>query len=268
MADVRGQLRQPKLGEMVAGVIRQRILDGEWRDGELLPNQDAIVAEFGVSRPSIREAMRILEAEGLITVRRGNVGGAVVHRPEARHVAYAIALVLESRGVTLDDVGVAMGQLEATSAGLCAARRDRARKVVPQLRRCNASAKKAIDEPMEFVRYTSEFHSSLVELSGNETMRVLAGSLESLWLVDVNQWAEKVSRSGSFPDRDHRLKNHEQHVQIVEAIADGDVPLAVRLTESHFDPARFHLRPEDAGRRVDASAMHGQGGPASPGLPA
>ncbi|HTF08928.1 MAG TPA: GntR family transcriptional regulator [Asanoa sp.] len=222
VADVRAQLRQPKLGEMVAGVIRQRILDGEWRDGQLLPNQDALVAEFRVSRPSIREAMRILEAEGLITVRRGNVGGAVVHRPEARHVAYAMAMVLESRGVTLDDVGVAMGQLEATSAGLCASRKDRARKVVPQLRRHNTAAEKAMDDPMAFVRATSDFHSSLVELCGNDTLR---------------------------------LQNHDQHLRITEAIADGDSAAAMRLTETHFDPARF-LRPEDASRRVDAAAMH------------
>jgi GntR family transcriptional repressor for pyruvate dehydrogenase complex len=255
VADVRAQLRQPKLGEMVAGVIRQRILDGEWRDGQLLPNQDALVAEFRVSRPSIREAMRILEAEGLITVRRGNVGGAVVHRPEARHVAYAMAMVLESRGVTLDDVGVAMGQLEATSAGLCASRKDRARKVVPQLRRHNTAAEKAMDDPMEFVRATSDFHSSLVELCGNDTLRLLAGSLESLWLVDVNSWAENATRNGSFPSRAHRLKNHDQHLRITEAIAEGDSAAAMRLTETHFDPARF-LRPEDAGRRVDAAAMH------------
>ena len=105
------------------------------------------------------------------------------------------------------------------------------------------------------------------ELSrGRLVWDMLAGSLESLWLVDVNAWAQKVASTGAFPDRDHRLKNHEQHVQIVEAIADGDAALAVSLAESHFDPARFHLGPGDAGRRVDASAMHTQGGNLSPGM--
>ena len=69
---------QHRIAETVAGELRDRILAGADR----LPTQDQLVTEFGVSYPSVREALRILETEGLVTVRRGSVGGAEVHRPD------------------------------------------------------------------------------------------------------------------------------------------------------------------------------------------
>lgn len=147
---ITAQFRQPKLAELVADALRQRILDGDLADGQLLPNQDSFVTEFGVSRPSMREALRILETEGLITVRRGNVGGAIVHRPQAKHVGYTLALVLESRKVAVNDVGSALRELEGTCAGLCARRVDRATEVVPALRAANLRSRESLDDWLEF----------------------------------------------------------------------------------------------------------------------
>jgi GntR family transcriptional repressor for pyruvate dehydrogenase complex len=249
------QLRQPKLAELVANVLRQRILNGELADGQLLPNQDSFVSEFGVSRPSMREALRILEAEGLITVRRGNVGGAVVHRPQAQHVAYTLALVLESRQASLDDVGEALRQLEGTCAGLCARREDRLQAVVPILRDSNARAEAALDDWLAYVRATSDFHNGLIECSGNDTLRLLVGSLESLWLTHVHSWAETTTEAGAVPDRAYRAKGLKTHEQLTDLIESGDVSGATALAESHFDPEQFYLTAADAGRRVDSSSM-------------
>ena len=84
----RAQLRQPRLADMVASVLRDRIVNGELGNGDLLPKQDELLEEFRISRPSLREALRILESEGLLTVRRGNVGGSVVEAPNAESSAY------------------------------------------------------------------------------------------------------------------------------------------------------------------------------------
>src|SRR6185437_7074718 len=62
----RRQFVQPRVAQMVADVLRTRIVDGELPDGSLLPKQDDLIDEFQVSRPSFREALRILESEGLI----------------------------------------------------------------------------------------------------------------------------------------------------------------------------------------------------------
>src|SRR6516164_11685002 len=132
-ADLKRQLRQPRLAELIAGVLRDRILSGELRDGDLLPKQEQLLEEFRVSKPSIREAQRILESEKLITVKRGNVGGAVVHHPSSQNSAYLLALVLEGRGVTIADVPTAREKLEPVCASLCAARSDRRVTLVPAL---------------------------------------------------------------------------------------------------------------------------------------
>ena len=116
-----------RLAEQVADQLRRRILLGELADGSILPKEDELLREFPVSKPSLREAMRILEAEGLLRVRRGKLGGAVVRRPNAANVAYTIGLVLGSQEVSLSDVGGALMQMEPACAALCAERADRER---------------------------------------------------------------------------------------------------------------------------------------------
>jgi DNA-binding FadR family transcriptional regulator len=260
-------LHQPRVAELVADVLRQRILDGELGDGDLLPNQESLLAEFGVSRPSLREAMRILEAEGLITVNRGNVGGAIVHRPDSRHAAYTMALILQTRAVPIDDVGSALKQLEGTCAGLCAARPDRELEVVPLLEACNRRAGAAIDDELEYVKATAEFHATLVGQCGSQTLQLIVGSVETLWLSHVQDWAELTTRDGTFPDRDYRLRGLQIHEQITALIRAGQVSEVTRLAEEHVDPQQFHSTIFDGNRRVLASTMRSPGritGPISP----
>lgn len=260
-------LHQPRVAELVADALRQRVLDGDLGDGDLLPNQEVLLAEFGVSRPSLREAMRILEAEGLITVNRGNVGGAVVHRPDSRHAAYTMALILQTRAVPIDDVGSALKQLEGTCAGLCAARPDRDVEVVPVLRECNRRAKAAIDDELAYVQATADFHANLVSLCGSQTLQLIVGSVETLWLSHVQEWAESTTRAGTFPDRTYRLNGLAIHEQITALISAGDISKVTRLAEEHVDPRQFHSAVMDGNRRVMASTMRSPGRTASPVTP-
>ena len=114
--------RQPRRAEVVADNLRDRILRGEFEDGSDLPKQEELFDDFGVSMPSIREAMRILETEGLITVRRGNRGGAVVHRPQSRTAAYMFGLRAAVGGVPVADLALAMRHLDPLCAAMCAGR--------------------------------------------------------------------------------------------------------------------------------------------------
>jgi len=79
--EARRRLSAPRIAEIVADELRRQIIDGELADGDLLPRQELLVEQFNVSLVSLREALRILETEGLVSVRRGNRGGAVVHAP-------------------------------------------------------------------------------------------------------------------------------------------------------------------------------------------
>ena len=97
-------LRVPKTAELVAHDLRKRIVRGELREGESLPAEATLTEQFGVSRPTLREAFRVLETEQLITVRRGARGGAAVHAPSAAMVARYASFFLEHDGASLADV--------------------------------------------------------------------------------------------------------------------------------------------------------------------
>ncbi|MGH7289780.1 MAG: FadR/GntR family transcriptional regulator, partial [Myxococcota bacterium] len=127
------RIRQPRVAEIVAARLRDDILSGRLKEGDVLPAQESLLGEFGVSPPALREAIHILETDGLISVRRGNVGGAVVHLPAAERTAHMIGMVLQSRGSTPADVSGALMYLEPVCAGMCAAREDRLTEVVPHL---------------------------------------------------------------------------------------------------------------------------------------
>ena len=95
------RVRVPKTAELVAAHLRRQIVRNELHEGDALPPEAVLMAQFGVSRPTLREAFRVLEAEGLISVRRGAHGGARVHTPDVDVAARYAGLVLEHRGATL-----------------------------------------------------------------------------------------------------------------------------------------------------------------------
>lgn len=228
------RLRQPRVAEIVAENLRNRILSGALEDGNQLPKQDELLQEFGVSPPAIREAFRILETEGLITVVRGNVGGAIVHLPQPKKAAYMLGLVLQSRQVTLLDLINAMRQLEPACAAQAALRSDRETTVLPVLRRNIDESMEALDDPQRFIALARAFHTELVSHCGNATMALVVGSLEKLWSQQVDRLAVKESTHGSFADRSVRMSLAREHERIYRAIAEGDAQSAERAIREHF----------------------------------
>lgn len=239
-AGPRRRLRQPRLANMVAGELRGRILTGEIADGALLPKQEDLLEEFGVSLPSIREALRILETEGLVTVLRGNTGGAVVRAPQPSKVAYMIGLVLQSRGVEVGDVEDALRTFEPICASLAAARDDRTETVVPVLRARIAASESVLEDAAEYVHEARVFHEELVAGCGNATVILIVGALESLWSAHVDQLVRRPARLGPFDDLATRTRSLEDHVYLVDAIEAGNAERAEELSHAHFGEARRH----------------------------
>src|SRR6202008_5148769 len=114
------RFRQPRVAEIVASKLRDDILSGRVKEGDVLPSQESMFGEFGVSPPALREAIHILESDGLVSVRRGNIGGAVVHLPSAERTAHMISMVLQSRAATPADGSAVLVYLEPICAGRCA----------------------------------------------------------------------------------------------------------------------------------------------------
>lgn len=250
------QLRQPRLAELVAGALRDRITGGLLRDGDMLPKQEELLEEFRVSKPSLREALRILETEGLITVRRGNVGGAVVHAPGTTDAGYMMSLVLQSKGVALSDVAVALKQVEPLCAALCAERPDRQQTVVPRLREILARTRGEVGDQIGFTAESRAFHEAIVETCGNETMRLIVGALESIWSARERDWARRALTAGDFPASETRMEGIRAHERIIELIERGDSAGVVRAARKHLDRTQIYTVGTEE-RPVQAFAVRG-----------
>jgi GntR family transcriptional repressor for pyruvate dehydrogenase complex len=226
----RNHVRQPRLADMVAATLRDEILTGRLGEGDEVPRQEDLLEEFDVSPPVIREALRILETEGLITVRRGNVGGAVVHVPESSGVAYMVSLVLQLKHASLKDVGAALREMEPICVAMCARRKDRKTKVVPILESLVALEAKTVGKTDEDNQVWRQFHEALVSCCGNETMILVVGALETLWSAHEQRAAEEFDT----PSEELWQGALEDHEKILEAIRSGDSDEAHRLAQEHL----------------------------------
>jgi GntR family transcriptional repressor for pyruvate dehydrogenase complex len=226
----RRRVPHQRIAETVAAELRHRILTG---DDLRLPPQDQLMREFGVSHPSIREAIRILETEGLVTVRRGNVGGAEVHRPDESSAAYHLGLVLQGGRVTLGDLAAGLQLLEPLCAAECARRADRTDALVPALEaNLEASAALVADGPA-FTHTARAFHDLVVAGTPNATVRYVVGSLVELWTAQEEAWAESVSRRGEYPSEDATAVLRA-HRRLLKEIAGGRPAEAERVARAHL----------------------------------
>src|ERR1700752_296139 len=157
MANVLKAVHLPKMADIVAADLRRQIIDGELREGDPLPPEDQLMGHAGVARTTVREALRILESEGLLIVRRGARGGARIRTPSVSNVARYIGLVLQCEGATLRDVYDARLMLEAPAAGLLASGDDRG-DIVAALREALADEEGVLDDPVELSRAYGRFH--------------------------------------------------------------------------------------------------------------
>src|SRR5213078_3000693 len=106
---------------VVAERLRRQIARGELTIGQRLPPEDKLTATFGIARTTLREALRILESEGLLEIRRGRAGGPVVTMPQIGSLAEGLAVTLQLQGTTAGDLDAARQLLEPSLVGWLAA---------------------------------------------------------------------------------------------------------------------------------------------------
>jgi GntR family transcriptional regulator, transcriptional repressor for pyruvate dehydrogenase complex len=232
----RRPLQQIRIAESVAAKLRARILASA--EGAVLPKQDELVAEFRVSYPSVREALRILETEGLITVRRGNVGGAEILRPDASSAAYSLGLALQASRVRVADLADALVRLEPQCAAMCADRDDHADNIGPLLRQNLGECREMINDYAAFTSKAREFHDIIVTHSGNATMELVVRSLVALWSSQEETWDEAMAMSGETFGPPERQKTLDAHTRIVAKIEVGDAAGAERAARRHIEAVR------------------------------
>ncbi|TDC91591.1 GntR family transcriptional regulator [Actinomadura sp. 7K507] len=240
-------VRPPKTGELVARRLRRRIVEGSLTDGDYLPNEAALMEHFGVSRPTLREAFRVLESEGLIELRRGSRTGARVTVPGPEVVARPAGLLLQLGGATLGDVYLARSAIEPPAARLLALSGDEERYAA--LEEEIEPARASVTDHERFAVDSAQFHLRLVELSGSRTLALMAGMVHEIILRQTQASVRAGEATGEPGDYARALRAYEKLAKLVRA---GDGPAAERFWHKHLQIAdQMVLRDREATSVID-----------------
>jgi DNA-binding FadR family transcriptional regulator len=241
MAEQRGVQvqRVRKAYEQVSDQLRELILEGTITPGQRLPNEAALAVQFGVSRATVREALRVLATQNLIRTTKGATGGSFVILPTADHISdflsSNISLLSQTETVTLDEFLELRELLEVPAARLAA--RHRSTEIVERLEAAIPGQPRELGTQEQFI-YNKDFHSQVVVASGNTLLSISAQPIFSVMQTNLSR-SNLGRRFHDQVNRDHRA--------IAEAIAAGDEDGAAEEMRKHL----HFLRPayERAWRR-------------------
>ena len=212
------RLRVPKASELIADAIRAQIARGEIRPGSPLPNESELMTHFAVARPTVREALRILEAERLIRVVRGVRGGARVREPDIRAASGHCALLLQLQGATIADVYEVRLMLEPAAARLAAGRAPR--QAARALDAIVAEEERLVGRASSLAEPAMRFQETLVEASGNPALVLLVRLLHDLVARQAVSRVPMIDVDDAGRDRLRRRLIRAQR-DVAAAIADG-----------------------------------------------
>ncbi|MEU6185796.1 GntR family transcriptional regulator [Nocardia sp. NPDC047038] len=228
-------VKVPKAGELVAADLRRRVITGELSVGDPLPNEAELMEHFGVSRPTLREAFRILESESIITVLRGAHGGARVLKLDDAVAARYTGLLLQYKGTPLVDVYRARTELEVAAVGMLGNSRGRNRASAAGLDQLDQMVHKGaelIDDAEAFAQHDVRLHQALVGLAGNITLGVLAEILFKI--IEVHNVVFIAAHEEGHEGPAQRAAQRAW-TKLVKSLRDGDVGGAQAHWRRHLE---------------------------------
>lgn len=241
-------VRAPKTAELIATHLRRQIVRGELQAGRTLPSEQELMEQYGVSRPTLREAFRILEAETLITVRRGSRGGAQITVPDISVAARYVGLILQMQGTTIDDVYQARMVSEPPCARLLAKGRtdqDLAdlTEVVERLKADVAAHETFVPDPDTWSDLTYRFHELILQRCGNRTLATQGAVLHDIVATHVRTRIALGHGDGDTPERFQRaIRSYQKLIRLVEK---RDAEGAEKHWHSHMQGAAQFLLKDD-----------------------
>ncbi|GAB2895669.1 FadR/GntR family transcriptional regulator [Paralcaligenes ginsengisoli] len=222
----------PKSCDMLANKLREQILDGSIADGAMLPPERDLVEQTGLSRGSVREGLRILEAEGLIKTRSGRYGGSSVTRPSGAMVSNQINLFARVSGISLISIVEARVTLEPALARLAAL--NRTDDDLKQLREISQRIVAAYDDVPTYLDENVNWHCALAQASHNELLHTFTVSIAQL-IRD----ATAIKNMAPFDVRTAVIKAHDR---ILDAIVAKDPDTAERRMQRHVRAYAQHVQ--------------------------
>jgi GntR family transcriptional repressor for pyruvate dehydrogenase complex len=223
---VTGSTVRPPAYQLLADELRDDITSGRLQPGERLPPEPELCVRTGVSRSTVREALRLLASQHLIVTTRGVTGGSFVSHPDAAQLSQALStgltLLTHTAGIGFADLLELRRALEVPAAGLAAARRTDAHLV--EIRA--ALFDPALDDFDVMIQAHTAFHEAVVKATGNPLFELVARPLYHL------SYGEEVI--GAMPD-DYWARIDADHRALLDCLIRGDADAAVATAGQHLD---------------------------------
>jgi DNA-binding FadR family transcriptional regulator len=226
-------IRPTRASSDVIAQIRRAIMSGRYRPGDRLPTEREMAQQFAVSRVTVRDALRALEANGLVRVKVGGQGGPYVAEPDISILSDSIGTHLHLRGTSFQDLAEARLALETTAARLAAERATE-----DDL----AALRVAIAQPhrpraQDTATTSLDFHTALVTASHNQALLAMFRATRAL----IQQAFDTLH--AEQPDMVENART--THVELYEVIARHDADAAARIMREHLEEfaaraARFY----------------------------
>ncbi|MGH3431326.1 MAG: FadR/GntR family transcriptional regulator [Thermocrispum sp.] len=213
----------PKASDVLANELRERILAGEFEEGTALPPERELVTQTAMSRTTVREALRILEVQGLIRIKAGRAGGAFVHRPDGESLAKSLSLLIRGRKIRLTSLLETREAIEPFCAELAAKNRTEA-----DLAAMDAANEALAEESSSldaFLRANVDWHVAVATASHNE---LLNG-----FMLALSRAIYTATENETFIDDEVRRTTARAHSGITQAIRKKDADAAVRRMRRH-----------------------------------
>jgi DNA-binding FadR family transcriptional regulator len=231
------------LTQAVAEHLRTLIHRGEVGPGDRLPAERELAEQLGVARISVREAIKILQRHGYVTVRRGALGGTYV--TELTEPLAKWRMRMRTQAGEFDDMIDFRIALEADAARLAAIRRDRAD--LATLRAAIAKLDQVDGGHAAFRLADSQFHRGLARAARNVRIEAAIESVRG----------ELFSPHDLLPYVDPVEESRRDHQQVYDAVRDGDPDRAARVMREHIERTRHQLREIVFGSEDEAAPAAG-----------
>ena len=223
-------VRQARASGEIVSQIERAIFDGDLKAGDRLESERELAERFGVSRITVRDALRVLEARGLVYVKVGASGGAFVTETNADQVAESISTMILLRKMTLSGVAEARTIVETATSELAAERADAA--AIERIERCVEKGRAVLREQAPHTEASMDFHVAVADASGNELLKATVAAYRDLLIQTLHDMRDVRSARAT----------QKAHEEILDAIRTHDPEAARSLMLAHLQDFEKRLR--------------------------